>query len=680
MLLFYLFMTSMFRKLTGRRKRTKPTAVKINANTSTESSHASDVEAKQTSRRPQHLETGARFRNIYHSSSQKVSGVALQRANDNVATQPHRTLGSTTDSENLQSRRSVNSHQKQRSSFEEGLSASADSGDSSRLSRRSRVAEDHEIFAPPEAHDAPNRLKAQMAKISRERKKGKLAELRQKGSVSPVDISPTPPESARAPNPVKSRSLRSEDAKQLAINKEAERIARAATALDNRGNEYFERGYYDKAMAAYSHALKLKRRTFNSMLEEADDLFDEAQENEKLDNGDMDPKLLVSMATSINNIGYLRQRAGEATPDETMAAYKKSLRIKRKILGDDSLSVGKTLNNIGSVYYLKKEFEEALPAYREALHIMQSNLGDDHPDVATVMSNMGDVSLAMKNKEESLERYRMALNIRWNSFGEKDPRTMRLLEKIARIEIGDKMPTPRGNKAQSQVYDWDESELYDLDLRPISHELRLLKDELQEDMLSVDLLEKQMAVGMVRDKVKIMRGLRELSDAQSRGYLSANGGIEGSMSYDSSHREDSNREIDDGIVSPIISPYLSGSRSDAHTHIRDRLAQLRERRNADNSKSAHFGNTSLSSLQNSASNLETSIDSNVLMTKLCSPDQLRPTLSSLGPEKVKDASEEIKSALKLKKGIDSLRSYEEPVEKSKAPKILHATWLGEIQT
>jgi tetratricopeptide (TPR) repeat protein len=95
----------------------------------------------------------------------------------------------------------------------------------------------------------------------------------------------------------------------------------------------------------------------------------ETAENEKIDSDDrdMDPKLLVSMATSINNIGYLRQRAGEATPDETMAAYKKSLRIKRKILGNDSLSVGKTLNNIGSVYYLKKEFEGALPAYEEAL-------------------------------------------------------------------------------------------------------------------------------------------------------------------------------------------------------------------------------------------------------------------------------------------------------------------------
>jgi tetratricopeptide (TPR) repeat protein len=40
-----------------------------------------------------------------------------------------------------------------------------------------------------------------------------------------------------------------------------ERIARAAAALDNTGNELFERGEYDKAMASYVKALKLKNRT-----------------------------------------------------------------------------------------------------------------------------------------------------------------------------------------------------------------------------------------------------------------------------------------------------------------------------------------------------------------------------------------------------------------------------------
>eukprot|EP00934_Nitzschia_sp_Nitz4_P009293 Nitzschia sp. Nitz4//scaffold77_size91520//62853//64736//NITZ4_004899-RA/size91520-processed-gene-0.53-mRNA-1//-1//CDS//3329558018//9283//frame0 len=623
----------------------------------------------------------------------------------------------------------------------EGVSVngSADSAESLR-SRRSRISEDHEIYAPREVHNAPKKLKNKILQGGRKDKK------QQSGSKKNQNTAPTSrlankttPKEA-APEPAQ---LRPEDARQLAINKETERIARAATALDNRGNEYFERGYYDKAMAAYSRALKLKRRTFHSMLEEADEWLDETRENEKIESGDMDPKLLVSMATSINNIGYLRQRAGEATPDETMAAYKKSLRIKRKILGDDSLSVGKTLNNIGSVYFLKKEYDGALPAYAEALQIMEANLGSDHPDVATVMSNMGDVLFAMKMVDESLERYRKALNVRWNNFGEKDQRTARLLEKIARIEIGDKMPTPRGNVAQGQVYDWDESELYDLDLRPISEELALLKDEVQLDLASVDKLEKKLTVRMVKDKARLVSGMRALSRAQEKELNSSGGGawVESSLSYESTQREDSNRESDDKLLSPRVSPFVPEDLTEAKVHIKDRLTRIRSQRSQSDDTTEKF-NSSLSSLQHSTSRL-TINTSNLLQGNQESPTPPRPVLPSLGSEdamdnvvmpgsaiKLKQGIDTLRSsgdnnnqdgsvaengmkpstALQLKLGIDSLRSFEkDPVHtpntentettgeanstqesdplpsmeetvKRTGPKIIHATWLGEIET
>jgi tetratricopeptide (TPR) repeat protein len=410
-------------------------------------------------------------------------------------------------------------------------------------------------------------------------------------------------------------------------------------------------------MDAYSRALKLKRRTFHSMLEEADDLFgDDSEENQKLDGNErnIDPKLLVSMATSINNIGYLRQRSGEATPDETMAAYKKSLRIKRKILGNDSLSVGKTLNNIGSVYYLKKEFEGALPAYEEALQIMESNLGNDHPDVATVISNMGDVCLAMKKPEESLARYRTALNIRWNAFGEKDPRTMRLLEKIARIEIGDKMPTPRGNLQERQNYDWDESELYDLDLRPISLELRLLKDSIKEDIEQVDLLEKKIAIGMVRDKVKIVKGMRELLEAQERGHASF-ARLESSMSHESSNRED---DMDDILYSPGMFATTTECRDDAQARVQERLAKLRIQKGLDPAgpRLPFMENTNTQDSQDPSPQLDPSQSKFLRSALYATGSQSRTALSSLKPEEIKEKAEDIESALKLKKGIDNLRS------------------------
>lgn len=294
-----------------------------------------------------------------------------------------------------------------------------------------------------------------------------------------------------------------------ALRREAERISRAAASLDTKGNELFEKGYFDKAMACYSKALKLKRRTFAHLLEEVDDMEEELN---LCDSKRADPQIMVSMATSINNIGYLRQRSGDATPEETMAAYKKSLQIKRRILGNDSLSVGKTLNNIGSVHYLKREFELAIPSYEEALKIMKVNLGDKHTDVATVMSNIGDVFLAQGDPETSLRQYRQALTIRWENFGEKDPRVVRLLEKIARVEIGDRMMTPKTRTSQAQqAWDDDEaSEFLDSGLKTINEEFQGLHQQVAKDIEYVSLMERKATVEMLKDRIVIIRGMRDV--------------------------------------------------------------------------------------------------------------------------------------------------------------------------
>lgn len=731
-------MTSIFRKLTGRRKKTKPTTTSITQTHSghsdifTESSHASELDAtKTTSSRPQHLlqpqqasikekkeprqrsrsrsndRASQRSSNIVtsgtaHSSNtgEKTGRSGTPQRNGRSGT-PSRTVdhrdggswaanhGPSSSSGEGRYRKSRFSFSKPGSSSKIQASGSYDSEDETAattstatapLKRGRKPQRQETATATPSANGAVDGFRTPETRVVRVLRKKQVP-----GDDTPASSSndKKPPESAILSPPGSSRvgptgkvistkAISPEDhAKQLAQNKETERIARAAAALDNRGNEYFERGYYDKAMDAYTRALKLKRRTFHSMLEEADEIFDESAENEKLDSNessDMDPKLLVSMATSINNIGYLRQRAGEATPDETMAAYKKSLKIKRKILGNDSLSVGKTLNNIGSVYYLKKEFEGALPAYEEALGIMQANLGEDHPDVATVISNMGDVCLAMKNQDESLARYRTALNIRWSAFGEKDPRTMRLLEKIARIEIGDKMPTPRGiTNMDHQVYDWDESELYDLDLRPISHELRLLKEQVKEDVQTMELLEKTVAMGMVRDKLRIVRGMRELSEAQERGNASLGALFEGSFSYG----EDSTRDGEDDLFiantpqkSPV--PIVTESRNDAQARVKERLNKLRLEKglplDGPLASSALAENSRTVNQKISAPKSADPEPSKFLRSALYSTGQQpnRTALSSLKPDEIKEQVDEIESALKLKKGIDNLRSFEEP--------------------
>lgn len=490
---------------------------------------------------------------------------------------------------------------------------------------------------------------------------------------------PPPNQTNTNTNNAKTQSIRDR-------NRETERVARAAAALDNKGNELFERGYYDKAMATYSKALKLKRRTFHKVLEEADDVLDDALEEDacKADKVE-DQKLLVSMATSINNIGYLRQRSGDATPDETMVAYKKSLRIKREILGKDSLSVGKTLNNIGSVHYLKHDYDGALSAYEEALQIMQSNLGAEHPDVATVWSNMGDVYLGKKSQSEALERYRYALTIRWMVFGEHDQRVVRLLEKIAAIEMGGKMMEETrkllANRQQDEsMYHGEDSEILDLDMRPVEQELKELHHEVEEDIQHVSLLQKRMAVDMLKDKVIIFRGMRELMAESERN-------VEDSTSHqlEESSRTETEDHDDDpepaGKVVPLSPKRLgmtgakryegSDERAKALQNVKDRVARLREQRMTPKDVKVE-GHNSLGSIDHV---VEGPTTRNSLFGASLYSKPKRPTnasLSHLEANELKGAADSVVSALALKRGITALRDFsmDEKDEAGKAKPVL----------
>lgn len=310
------------------------------------------------------------------------------------------------------------------------------------------------------------------------------------------------------------------------------RISKAAAALDKAGNDLFELGEYSKAMTTYTRALKLKRRSLTIGIDD--------------DEGHKD-LLLASVATSINNIGYLRQRSG-ASADEAMAAYRDALQIKKEILGKDTLSVGKTLNNIGSVYFSTKHWDHALEAYLEAQKIMVSNLGKDHMDVATVLSNIGDVHLAKEEGTKAKLCYTEALRIRWTVFGDHDPKCVRLLEKIASLDMAESPARMRRAANAMDILGLSEDD----GERPVHGELRILRNEVGLDIQNIESMERKMALDMVRDKLTIIREMRQLQLEEKA-------------------------EVDHDTTG-ATSPLTPVQRTEALSCVKDRLARLRETR------------------------------------------------------------------------------------------------------
>ena len=307
------------------------------------------------------------------------------------------------------------------------------------------------------------------------------------------------------------------------------RIHRAAAALDKSGNDMFEQGEYDQAFERYSKALALKKKSLHDVSssysssstpareqrqpQESKYQFQDNEQDDRPQDDHQQKSIMASLATSINNTALLKQRAGHASTEETMASYLKSLQIKRDILGPDHLSVGKTLNNIGSVFYLKREFEPAMAAYKDACRIMTAQLGSEHLDVGTVICNIGDVYCATGVTVEALEQYRRALPIRWKNLGPNNPKVVRLMEQISSLEMGI-LP----QKEEDHLSDSEGEEFAEEDKQRHSkfkEDLRTLQRELAEDMKFFDLMEREAAIDMVKDKTRVFRELRELANPPS---------------------------------------------------------------------------------------------------------------------------------------------------------------------
>lgn len=291
-----------------------------------------------------------------------------------------------------------------------------------------------------------------------------------------------------------------DDDPQVSSYGDYQRILEAAHTLDNIGNTQFERKEYQDALKSYSSALKLKRTSLNFR-------------HKKEEGSDATEQLLASVATSINNIGYLRQRSGGCTTDEIMTAYQDSLQIKKEILGEKDLGVGKTLNNIGSVYFGDHAYEDSMKAYEEALEILITNLGPKHLDVATVHSNIGDVYLAQKQLEASGLSYREALKIRWAQLSDNDPKIIRLLEKIATIEMVDtqrELIRQRLFARMNGEYWADASDEED------EIDFHKLVEAVKADVCYVEMVKRKMALEMIRDKIGLLRDMRRLEKADEK--------------------------------------------------------------------------------------------------------------------------------------------------------------------
>ncbi|CAF4790615.1 unnamed protein product [Rotaria sp. Silwood2] len=147
--------------------------------------------------------------------------------------------------------------------------------------------------------------------------------------------------------------------------------------------------------------LLIKLGQFNKAQEVYEILFEQAKTDSE--------KALMS-----HMLDWVKRNQGEYK--DAITYYKKSIKIKEKILSPTDLSLAASYNNIGSVYNKMDGYSNSLSSHQKSLEIKQKILPSNHLDLGTsynkigsVYANMGDSPNALSFLEKALAIWQKSL-------------------------------------------------------------------------------------------------------------------------------------------------------------------------------------------------------------------------------------------------------------------------------
>jgi tetratricopeptide (TPR) repeat protein len=114
-------------------------------------------------------------------------------------------------------------------------------------------------------------------------------------------------------------------------------------------------------------------------------------------------------------VGYQQARYADAQQ------WAKSAKAILRRLGGHELQQAWLLNNVGGIYELQGEREEALRAHQDGLALKERALGRDHPDVGISEGNLAVVLQALGRNQEALEHVNRSIEILENGLGAGHP-------------------------------------------------------------------------------------------------------------------------------------------------------------------------------------------------------------------------------------------------------------------
>jgi len=117
-----------------------------------------------------------------------------------------------------------------------------------------------------------------------------------------------------------------------------------------------------------------------------------------------------AVGDTLNTIGFLQLRMGNFFGQEALDPLEEALEIRRAV-GNKSKVVS-TLQNIGSVYKKRKQFDYCIETHSEILVVRQEEFGTNDASVADAWINLGNIQTSAGRLVEATVSYEEALRVR----------------------------------------------------------------------------------------------------------------------------------------------------------------------------------------------------------------------------------------------------------------------------
>ena len=123
-------------------------------------------------------------------------------------------------------------------------------------------------------------------------------------------------------------------------------------------------------------------------------------------------------AEMMQMLGRIDMTLGNFESGRTL--LERSLLLRRRLYGDDSLEVATALHDLGVMQFEQGDLKEAEATLRDALARREQRLGPDDPGLAPILSDLGEAFSGLGKYEEGEQAHRRALAINRRALGEDD--------------------------------------------------------------------------------------------------------------------------------------------------------------------------------------------------------------------------------------------------------------------